>query len=88
MTERAVFLAKADQDLAVAKASLEDLIKDYGQNVARMETGDDEIDILCSLIAFLRDEPLSDDSKMTRAQYLSSYVAVAVKMLHDERHGQ
>lgn len=88
---REAFLAKADQDLASTKEAIEQLVTDYTDNVSRKDNGDDEVDVIVSLIHFLLSEPVEaevrpGEVRVSRAQFLASYLAVAVKMIHDARH--
>ncbi len=84
MLSRELLLARADQDLATAKDNINSMIEDYGNNRKNMEPGDDEMDVLWSLIRYLSDEVNSTDVHRDRAVVIA-YLAVAVKMLHDER---
>jgi hypothetical protein len=85
---REQFLAKADQDVCKARVSLDRWVSDYHENLQRaLAHGLDEIDVLCGLINHIANDDDNLSDRAARGQ-LISYVAIAVKLLHEQRYGR
>lgn len=83
MVAREFYLAKCDQEVSALRDRVNDMVKTYSANMEHIRECDncDEVDNVSSFITDMLTRPASP-------QHQAAYLAVAVKMLYDEREAR
>lgn len=82
MITREFYLAKCDQEMSMLRDTVNRMVTTYASNMEHVETCDtcDEVDNVARLIENLRHGP-----NKPSPEHQAAYLAMCVKMLHDER---